>query len=92
VADEHGEDETQIWSGPLYPADQVLEFLNAAHRELEMRTTLEEIFVHSGPHGSAPQSKDSWDLYDLWGGRMAESLAEGFLMGRERERRAKGVV
>lgn len=74
--DKYGEGETQIWSGPLYPNDQLVIFLNAANEDLELITSLDEIFVHHGPGGSAPHAKEKWDLYDLWAKRMDTSVAE----------------
>jgi alpha-galactosidase len=77
--DRYGQGETQIWSGPLYLGDQVLIFLNAATEEREMSTTLDDIFVHFGPGGSAPQVKVKWDMYDLWVNRMEDTVAEEIL-------------
>jgi alpha-galactosidase len=77
--DRYGQGETQIWSGPLYPKDQVLIFLNAVDEDREMSTTLAEVFVHLGPGGSAPQTKEKWDMYDLWADRMGDAVAEKIL-------------
>lgn len=79
--DKYGQGEVQIWSGPLYPHDQLLVLLNAADEELTITTDLNEIFVHEGPEGSAPQTKLEYDIYDLWGDRMDERLAEKILKG-----------
>jgi len=77
--DEYGEGETQIWSGPLYGGDQLVVFLNAADKDIEMKTTLDEIFVHEGPHGSAPQTRLKWTLHDLWENRMDVGTAQKIL-------------
>ena len=77
--DEYGEGETQIWSGPLHGGDQVVVFLNAADEDVEMKTTLDEIFVHEGPHGSAPQTRLKWTLHDLWENRMDGVTAQKIL-------------
>lgn len=74
--DKYGQGETQIWSGSLYPSDQVVIFLNAADEDMEMSATLEEIFVADGPEGSAPQTKERWNIYDLWAKRMDQTTAE----------------
>jgi alpha-galactosidase len=74
--DKYGQGETQIWSGPLYPADQVVIFFNAADVDMEMSATLDEIFVSDGPEGSAPQTKERWSIYDLWAKRMDQTTAE----------------
>ena len=76
---DYGQGETQIWSGALYPHDQVVLFLNAANEDLEMATSLAEIFVHDGPGGSAPQVRQKWDLYDLWADRMDTPVAKKIL-------------
>jgi len=77
--DRYGQGETQIWSGPLYPSDQVVIFLNAVDEDRDMSTTLADLFVHSGPGGSAPQAKEKWDVYDLWANRMEDAVAEEIL-------------
>jgi len=77
--DKWGVGETQIWSGSLYRGDQAVLFLNAADEDLEMSAALEEIFVFDGPGGTAPQTKLSWDVYDLWANRMDEATADRVL-------------
>lgn len=80
--DEFGIGETHIWSGPLANGDQVVIFLNIANEAVDMSTTLDEIFVMDGPHGSAPQAQQSHDIYDLWTegqSRMTEADAQSIL-------------
>lgn len=79
--DRYGQGEVQIWSGPLYPHDQLVVLLNAADEDLEMATTLNEIFVHEGPEGSSAQTKEEFDVYDLWADRMTDFTAEQILAG-----------
>ena len=79
--DKYGQGEIQVWTGPLYPNDQLVVLLNAADEELTITTDLEEIFVHEGPEGSAPQTKIAWDVHDLWADRMDERQAEKILKG-----------
>ena len=79
--DKYGEGETHIWSGSLYPNDQLLIFLNAADEDLEMSTTLDEVFIKEGAGGMAPQSKVQWDMFDLWGNMMEKETAKGALQG-----------
>lgn len=79
--DKYGQGETQIWTGPLYPNDQLLILLNAADEDLTMKTDLNEIFVHEGPEGSAPQTKQKFDIYDLWADRMDDFTAQQILEG-----------
>ena len=70
----YGEGETQIWSGPLYSDnDQLVVFLNAADADLEMTSSLPEIFIHSN---AAEQTRQKWDVYDLWANRMDDAVAE----------------
>jgi len=80
--DRYGQGEIQIWSGPLWPHDQLVIFLNAADEDLEMTTNLNDIFVHEGPEGSAPQTKVGFDVYDLWADRMDDFTAEQILDGK----------
>ena len=76
AADKYGVGETHVWSGSLYGGDQVVILLNAGGEDKEMSATLAEIFIHDGPEGSAPQVKETWDIYDLWANRMAEDVAQ----------------
>lgn len=80
--DRYGQGEIQIWSGPLWPHDQVVILLNAADEDLEMTTTLNDSFVHEGPEGSAAQTKEEFDVYDLWADRMEEFTAAQILNGK----------
>lgn len=77
--DKYGIGETHVWSGSLYGGDQVVILLNAGGEDKEMSATLAEIFLHDGPEGSAPQVKETWELYDLWANRMAEEVAQKVL-------------
>ena len=70
-----GDGETQVWSGPLYPNDQLVLFLNAASEDLEMSVSLADLFVDDGPGGSAPQTKQKWAIHDLWANAMDETTA-----------------
>lgn len=79
AADKYGIGELQIWSGPLYGGDQVVLFLNAAGRGLRMSASLDEIFMSDGPEGRAPQTKQTWDVYNLWANRMPANLAQEIL-------------
>ena len=81
--DRYGQGEVQIWAGPLYPTDQLVVFLNAADEDLDMTISLNDIFIHEGPEGSAPQTKDEYDVHDLWADRMDDSTAQQILAGKE---------
>ena len=79
--DKYGQGEVQIWSGPLYPNDQLLVLLNAADEDLDITTDLDEIFVHEGPEGSAPHVHETFHVHDLWADRMDDRQAEKILGG-----------
>jgi len=77
--DKYGMGEIQVWSGSLYGGDQVVILLNAAGEDSRISASLEEIFVHDGPEGSAPQVQQEWEVYDLWANRMDSAVAQKFL-------------
>ncbi len=88
--DKYGMGEIQVWSGSLYGGDQVVILLNAAGEDSQVSASLEEIFLHDGPEGSAPQVQEEWEVYDLWANRMDDALAEKILgAAGEEEKRAK---
>lgn len=77
--DKYGVGEIQVWSGSLYGGDQVVILLNAAGEDARISVSLEEIFLHDGPEGSAPQNNEEWEVYDLWADRMDNVLAQKIL-------------
>ncbi|KAL2075055.1 hypothetical protein VTL71DRAFT_8835 [Oculimacula yallundae] len=77
--DKYGLGEIQVWTGPLYGGDQVVILLNAGGKDTKISASLEEIFSHEGPEGSAPQVQEEWDVYDLWANRMDNDLAQKIL-------------
>jgi alpha-galactosidase len=77
--DKYGVGEIQVWSGSLYGGDQVVILLNAAGEDARISASLEEIFLHDGPEGSAPQVSEEWEVYDLWANRMDNTLAQKIL-------------
>lgn len=81
--DKYGQGEIQVWSGPLFPNDQVVILFNAAAETMTMETDLNEIFLHEGPEGSAPQVKYEYEIYDLWADRMSNEQAQKILDGDE---------
>lgn len=80
--DRYGEGETHIWSGRLYGNDQVVIFLNAADEDIEMSSTIIDIFVGEGPEGSAWQTKEQYDVHDLWADRMEDATAKKILTAK----------
>ncbi|TQN69807.1 Alpha-galactosidase [Colletotrichum shisoi] len=89
VPDEHGVAEAQVWSGRLENGDQVVIFLNAAGADLDMESSLAEIFVSDGPGGSAPQVRSAWAVHDLWADRMSTQTAESLFAAESHDARAK---
>jgi alpha-galactosidase len=77
--DKYGVGEIQVWSGSLSGGDQVVLLLNAAGEDARISASLEEIFLHDGPEGSAPQVNEEWEVYDLWGNRMGNEMAQKIL-------------
>ncbi|KAM3080989.1 hypothetical protein ACMFMG_004948 [Clarireedia jacksonii] len=75
----------QMWSGPLINTttsrftDQVVLLINGGSTPLTMNASLADIFVDSGPAGTAPQVGISWELRDLWGNRMSNATAAGII-------------
>ena len=83
--DKYGVGEIQVWSGSLFGGDQVVLLLNAAGEDAQISASLEEIFLHDGPEGSAPQVSEEWEVYDLWGNRMDDALAQKILDADDKE-------
>ena len=83
--DKYGVGEIQVWSGSLAGGDQVVIFLNAAGEDQSISSSLEEIFLHDGPEGSAPQVGEKWEAYDLWANRMDDALAKKILDADEQK-------
>lgn len=74
--DRFGVGETHVWANELFNGDQVVAFLNAADEDVEMSSSLEDIFVSDGPGGSSSKVCLAWDVYDLWASRMSNDIAE----------------
>jgi len=87
--DEYDIGETHIWSGKLENGDQVVILLNAANEDVEMSASLKEIFTPSGPGGSAPQVKESWEVFDLWADRMSDANAQAILDAEDQASRSE---
>jgi alpha-galactosidase len=75
----------QMWSGSLVNttsssfSDQVLLLINGGSVPLTMNASLADIFIDSGPSGTAPQVKISWELRDLWTNRMSNETAKAII-------------
>lgn len=72
----------QMWSGSLKNttntgmSDMVVLLVNGASTSRVMTATLADIFVDSGPSGTAAQVKMSWEVRDLWVNRMSVAEAD----------------
>lgn len=73
--------EIQMYSGPLSGGDQVVVLLNSSPKPRDMNATLTDIFWEDGAEGTASQVQSTWEVYDLWAGRMSNGTAEGIIRG-----------
>ena len=77
----------QMWSGSLTSTtggtytDQVVLLINGSPETQLMNASLAEIFVDSGPSGKAKQVGLSWEVRDLWAGRMSDEIAAAIIAG-----------
>lgn len=75
----------QLWSGNLVSTtggtfnDMVVLLINGADENTTMTATLSDIFNDSGPKGTAPQNKISWEVRDLWADRMSNEEAQAII-------------
>ncbi|KAF8865734.1 glycoside hydrolase family 27 protein [Acephala macrosclerotiorum] len=75
----------QLWSGSLQSttggtySDMVVLLVNGADESMVMNATLADIFVDSGPQGTAQQVKMSWEVRDLWANRMSTDEAAAII-------------
>jgi alpha-galactosidase len=81
--DKYGIGETQVWSRKLWGGDWAVVLLNAADEDVEMSVEMEELFYKET--GKAEEVGRSWEVFDLWGNRMEESVAEKILSGEKEE-------
>jgi alpha-galactosidase len=84
-SDAYGGSALQLWSGSLISTtggtynDMVVLLINGADETMIMNATLADIFIDSGPSGTAPQVQLSWEVRDLWANRMSESEAQAII-------------
>jgi alpha-galactosidase len=75
----------QMWSGSLTSTtggdqfDVVVLLINGNNQTELMNATLADIFVDYGAAGTAAQVKMSWEVRDLWAGRMSNEEAQSIL-------------
>ncbi|KAF2098346.1 alpha-galactosidase/alpha-n-acetylgalactosaminidase [Rhizodiscina lignyota] len=83
--DKYGQGEIALWvgglNGPGQYGDQLVLFTNTGTQDRRMNASLATIFFDSGPEGSAPQIKESWEVYDLWANRMDNATANAIING-----------
>jgi len=84
-ADAYGGSAIQLWSGSLESttggtySDMVVLLINGANESMVLNATLADIFIDSGPSGTAPEVKLSWEVRDLWANRMSEAEAQAII-------------
>lgn len=75
----------QMWSGSLTSTtggdenDMVVLLINGNNQTELMNAALADIFVDSGVAGTAAQVKMSWEVRDLWAGRMSDEDAQSII-------------
>jgi len=83
--DSNGKAALQMWSGSLKSttggdySDMVVLLVNGANAPTVMNASLADIFIDSGPSGTAKQVKMSWEVYDLWANRMSDDEASAII-------------
>lgn len=73
--DQYGEGEISMWSGELAGGDWVVALLNTGIKDRQLSATLADIFVDNGG-AKSDEAADAWDLRDLWGNRMPDTVAQ----------------
>lgn len=77
--DQYGQTgEISMWSGSLWPDNQIVILLNAGSRDMAMNASLADVFVDYGG-ANAKEVKMAYDLFDIWGNRMPNATAEQVL-------------
>lgn len=85
--DGNGPTSTQLWSGGLASTtggdndDMVVLLINGHNHRAQLNATLADIFVDSGPAGTAAQVKMHWEVRDLWASRMSDAEAQAIISG-----------
>ena len=83
-ADAYGQGSISLWVGQLSGGEWVVALVNAGNEALTMNASLADIFVlqsTTNGAGLAPQTKQAWEVYDLWGNRMSNATAQAVLKG-----------
>jgi alpha-galactosidase len=83
--DANGRVTIQLWTGSLESTtggdydDMVVLLINGNNNTTVMNATLADVFLDSGPSGTAPQVKMPWEVRDLWANRMSNAEAQAII-------------
>jgi alpha-galactosidase len=80
--DEYGVGEISLWTRVLDNGDTAIALLNAGNSSRQMTATMKDIFIDQSTAGTfevAAELSLSWDVYDLWAGRLSDSGAAAIL-------------
>ncbi|KAL8752605.1 MAG: hypothetical protein Q9184_005673 [Pyrenodesmia sp. 2 TL-2023] len=84
--DEYNQGSQSLWVTALSGGDYAVALLNAGNTSMELKATLEEIFMDKATtaggstRGPLPSSS-GWDMYDLWANRINDITANLILQG-----------
>lgn len=79
--DDHFQGEINLWVGDLSTGDYIVALVNAGNKNLTMNASLSDIFLDKSPSGTAPETMQTWDVYDLWKNRMDSATASAIISG-----------
>lgn len=82
--DEYGQGEISLWTRVMKNGDTVIALLNAGNSSMMMNATMDDIFLDqrtAGAYKAPPELSETWDVYDLWAGRMSNAEAQAILQG-----------
>lgn len=79
--DDYSQGEINLWVGDLSGGDYIVALLNAGNKTLTMNASLSDIFLDKSPSGTAPETMQTWDVYDLWTNRMDNAAAAEIISG-----------
>ena len=85
--DGQGQGSYSLWTGELTGGDYVVALVNSGNTSLAMNASLADIFFDASSTGSkspAPETMQTWHVYDLWANRMDDTMAASILNGNAR--------
>ncbi|KAF2396950.1 glycoside hydrolase [Trichodelitschia bisporula] len=80
--DANGQGEISLWTRVMDNGDTVVALVNAGNAARSMNATLADIFLDQSTGGTyrpAEELATNWEVWDLWGGRMAEAEARAVI-------------